>query len=164
MLFLFFIQKKISKFRYFFLNKINVCKTSRNCTGIILLGLSSEGLFIKLKKIFCCWGTLIYTTIHQCDAFPPDLTNKVVEQVGGGSVINGAFPRQVLFLSSFFKGCVPNLCQWCSGRLTGHNNYITPSRVEKTISNRWSQGCWNLKLKFKNEANSKGDDNKNVYL
>ena len=28
--------------------------------------LSSEGLFIQLQKICCCWRTLIWTTIQQC--------------------------------------------------------------------------------------------------
>ena len=53
-----------------------VCRTSQNCTGIIFLELSSEGLFIQLKKKFCCWGTLIYTTIHQCG-----LTNQFLKQI-----------------------------------------------------------------------------------
>ena len=32
--------------------------------------LSSEGLFILLKKIFCCWDTLICPTKHQRQAWP----------------------------------------------------------------------------------------------
>ena len=53
-------KKKIQK------NCLNVCRSSQNCTGIILLELWSEGLFIQLKKICCCWITLICTTIQQC--------------------------------------------------------------------------------------------------
>ena len=40
--------------------------TSQNCKGIILLKLSSEGLFIQLKKIVCCWITLICPTKQEC--------------------------------------------------------------------------------------------------
>ena len=43
-----------------------VCRSSQNCTGTILLELSSEGLFIQLEEIFCCWITLICITIQQC--------------------------------------------------------------------------------------------------
>ena len=56
-----FIQKKY----------LHVCRSSQICTGIILLELSSEGLFILLKKIFCCWRTLICTTIQQCSGESP---------------------------------------------------------------------------------------------
>ena len=44
---------------------LNVSRSFQICTGIIFLELSSEGLFIQLKKIFCCWITLIYTTKQQ---------------------------------------------------------------------------------------------------
>ena len=64
-----FLKIKKGKKRFKIFNfrkeKKNVCRTSQNCTGIILLGLSSKGLYIQLKKVFRCWGTLIYTTIHQ---------------------------------------------------------------------------------------------------
>ena len=40
----FLIQKKY----------LNVCRSSQICTGIVLLDLSSEVLFIQLQKIFCC--------------------------------------------------------------------------------------------------------------
>ena len=62
---------KIFNFRQ---NCFHVCKSSQSCTGIILLGLSSEGLFIQLQKIFCCWGTQINKIIHQCMTHDPLFT------------------------------------------------------------------------------------------
>ena len=58
--------KKIIFWIFSFRKKyFNVCRSSQNCTGFILLELSSEGRFILLKKFFCCWKTLLCTTIHQ---------------------------------------------------------------------------------------------------
>ena len=61
-------QKKKYGFKLLISEKkcLNVCTSSQNCTGINLLELwSAEGLFIQLKKIFCCWITLICTTKQQ---------------------------------------------------------------------------------------------------
>ena len=58
-------RKKWFKIFNFRKKCLNVCRSSQNCTGIILLELWSEGLIIQLKKIFCCWITLICTTKQQ---------------------------------------------------------------------------------------------------
>ena len=50
-------------------NCLNVCRSSQICKGIIFLELSSEGLFIQLKKLFSCWRTWICTTIQQWHSF-----------------------------------------------------------------------------------------------
>ena len=42
---------------------------SNVCTEIILLEISSEGLFIQLKKVFCSWILLICPRKQQCPAF-----------------------------------------------------------------------------------------------
>ena len=57
---------QILKFLKIWRKKLKICWSFQICTGIILLELSSEGLFIQMKKIFCCLITLICTTIKQC--------------------------------------------------------------------------------------------------
>ena len=73
-------KKNCKNFHFFFFlifksrkKYVNVCRSSQICTGIILLELTSEGLFIQLQKIFCCWRTLICTTKQQCTMKRPKL-------------------------------------------------------------------------------------------
>ena len=125
-------KKKKNGFLNFYFQKscLNVCRSSQNCTGINLLEVLSDGLFIQLKKIFSCWKTLICTTIQQCNMchfFGKIKYNwkekqqkrrrkseKVVKLVGGVYIINGATPSSLCQKVHFRQhNCV---CYWYQGK------------------------------------------------